>query len=64
MLCYRIVRHPKGHYIVLPALNWIAPVEDTYATRSVAQQAADRFNNMESNQQPTSGSLLDRCCVA
>ena len=61
MLRYRIARHPKGHYIVLPALTWIVPVEDTYAIRSAAQETADWFNSLEFSQQPARGSLVGRC---
>ncbi|MEA1951311.1 MAG: hypothetical protein U9N87_08000 [Planctomycetota bacterium] len=57
MIRYRIARHPRGHYIVLPALSWTVPDEETYATRSVAQQAADGLNSLESRQ-PASSLLL------
>lgn len=44
---YRIACHPRGNYIVLPTLGCTAFDEDTYATRSVAQQAAYGLNNLE-----------------
>jgi hypothetical protein len=44
MLRYRIERDENGRYFVLPAVAWIVPVAETYATCAEARETADWFN--------------------
>ena len=46
MLRYRIVRDETGEHFVISALAWLVPIEETYATRAIAQEAADWFNHL------------------
>jgi hypothetical protein len=44
MLRYRIAKDPKGRYFVLPALDGLVPLEETYTDRLTANQTADWCN--------------------
>ena len=46
MLRYRIIRDEAGEHFVISALAWLVPIEETYATRAIAQEAADWFNHL------------------
>ncbi|HID75899.1 MAG TPA: hypothetical protein EYP56_07865 [Planctomycetaceae bacterium] len=46
VLRYRISRDVKGRYFVLPAWLAVIPIEDTYATRHAAEEAAEWLNHL------------------
>ena len=50
MFRYRVIRQASGRYLVLPALLSLVPIEETYATRSAAQQTADWLNGLRHGQ--------------
>ena len=50
MLRYRIIRNPKGHYVVLAASLLVVPIAETYATRAEAQDTADWLNRLGANE--------------
>jgi len=41
---YRIIQAPDGHYLVVSASLTVVPIDETYATREVAQGEAAWFN--------------------
>ena len=46
MLRYRIIRDETGEHFVITALAWLVPIEETYATRTAAQETADWLNHL------------------
>jgi len=44
MLRYRIIGDHAGKHFVISALAWLVPIEETYATRTAAQETADWLN--------------------
>jgi hypothetical protein len=46
MLRYRIIRDETGEHFVISALAWLVPIEETYATRTAAQETADWLNRL------------------
>ena len=46
MLRYRIIRDATGKHFVISALAWLVPIEETYASRAIAQETADWLNRL------------------
>ena len=59
MLRYRIIRNETGEFFVISALAWLVPIEETYATRAIAQETADWLNRLARDEaEATAGASL------
>jgi len=53
MLRYRIIRRENGQHVVLPVALSVTSVEQTYASRSIAQETADWLNRLQERERQT-----------
>ena len=57
MLRYRIAKDPRGRYFVLPVIEGIVPLEETYSNRAAAQQTAEWCNRVRGRQPSAAAGL-------